>query len=261
MKAHMEDSKMRKNVVIAVVWTVVLGMALVAAAGEMYEDFYDQSFAVGANPEVSLENINGDVSIDVWDGDEVQVQATKRASSPELLEKLEIDVRVSGDSIEIETDYPSGSYRNGKMSVEYTLLVPRGASLDGVELVNGNLSIDGIEGGTDVEMVNGDVRASGLAGPISVESVNGAVELHIHSLQPSDDVSVEAVNGSIDIYLAPGIGARIDADTVNGRLSNNAGIEVEKGKYVGASMRGMVAGGGATISLESVNASINVHSG
>jgi DUF4097 and DUF4098 domain-containing protein YvlB len=261
MNGKLEDRMMRKNVVIAVVWTVVLGMALVAAAGEMYEDYYDQTFTVGANPEVSLENINGDVSIDVWDGDQVRVQATKRASSHELLDKLEIDVRVSDSSIKIETDYPSGTHRNGKMSVEYTLLVPRGASLDGVELVNGNLSIDGVEGGTDVEMVNGDVRAAGLAGSVSVESVNGAVELRINSLQPSENVSVEAVNGSIDVYLAPGIGARIDADTVNGRLSNNAGIEVDKGKYVGASMRGTVAGGGATISLESVNASISVHSG
>jgi len=250
---------MRKNVVIAVVWTVILGLAFVAAAGEPYEEFFDQTYPTGANAIVGLENINGDVSINVWDHDEVQVQAVKKASSPELLANLQIDVDVSGNSIEIETDYPSNRRGGGKMSVEYTITVPRQATMDSIELVNGNLRIDGVEGGMDVEMVNGDVRGSGLAGSISVESVNGAVELQLDSAQPGDDISVEAVNGSIDVFLAAGTSVDIDAETVNGKLSNDLGIEVHKGKYVGASMRGASGGGGAKVSLESVNASITVH--
>jgi DUF4097 and DUF4098 domain-containing protein YvlB len=249
---------MRKNVVIAVVWTVVLGLALVTVAGEPYEDYFDQTYRVGPNPTVSLENINGDVSIDVWDGDEVQVQAVKRASSPELLEKLEIDVDVSGTSIDIETDYPSNR-KGGRMSVEFTVLVPRQSVIDSVELVNGNLKIRGVEGGTNVEMVNGDVHAGGLIGSVSVETVNGAVEIALDRLQPGDHVSIEAVNGSIDVYLPAGAAVDLDAETVNGRLSNDLGIEVKKGKYVGASMHGQTGGGGAKISLESVNSSIAVH--
>lgn len=250
---------MRKNVVFAVVWTVILGAALMAAAGQPYEEYFDQTYPTGANAVVSLENINGDVSIGVWDRDEVQVQAVKRASTQELLAKLNIEVEASGNAIEVETEYPSGRHGGGRMSVEFTLTVPRQATIDSVELVNGNLRILGVEGGAEVEMVNGDVHASGLAGSISVESVNGAVELHVPSLQPGDNISVEAVNGSIDLFLSAGANVDLDAETVNGKLSNNVGIEVHKGKYVGSSMRGTVGGGGAEVSLESVNARITVH--
>ena len=38
--------------------------------------------------------------------------------------------------------------------------------------------------------------------------------------------------------------AEIRAETVNGRISNDFGIEVKKGKYVGSSMNGSIGGGG-----------------
>ena len=52
----------------------------------------------------------------------------------------------------------------------------------------------------------------------------------------------------------------VRAETVNGRLSNDFGIEVKKGRYVGASMNGTIGGGGPRIDLETVNGSIHISS-
>ena len=76
----------------------------------------------------------------------------------------------------------------------------------------------------------------------------------------SDGVDLEAVNGSIDLYLASSVGADIRAESVNGALANDLGIEVTKGKYVGSSFNGSIGGGGSRVELETVNGSINVHS-
>ncbi len=249
---------MLRRMTIAAVFTIIIGAALAVAAEVPFEEHFDQSFALAPNGSVSLENVNGDVTVDVWDRDEVQVQAVKKASSPELLAELRINIEASDSSVEVETVYPRNNL-GGRMSVDYTLMIPRGASVDSLELVNGSLRISGVQGGTEVECVNGSIDARQLAGPISIESVNGSTDLWLDTTWGSDPVSLEAVNGSVDVYLAPGASVEVDAESVNGRISNDLGFEVHKGKYVGSSMRGTVGSGAGSLSIDTVNGSISVH--
>jgi DUF4097 and DUF4098 domain-containing protein YvlB len=249
---------MLKRAALSVLFVVALGAA-VAAAEQPYEEYFDQTYAVSSTAAVSLENVNGDVSIEAWDRDEVWVQAVKRASSPELLAKLEIDVAASSDSVRIDTDYHRTD-DHGQRSVEYTLMVPRQARIQGVDLVNGNLTISGVQGGVEADCVNGSMVIRDVAGAIELESVNGSIECTAGS-NLGDSVSLAAVNGTIDLHLAPGTSAHVNAETVNGKLSNDLGFEVIKGKYVGATMSGTIGGGAATVDLETVNGAIAVHGG
>ncbi len=60
--------------------SVVLVTAGWAAAGAAYEEIVDQSYPLAAGGSVALENVNGDVSIEVWERNEVRVYAVKSAS-------------------------------------------------------------------------------------------------------------------------------------------------------------------------------------
>lgn len=256
--------------------TILLGVVLLAAgwaaAYEKFEATFDQTFALNAGGEVSLDNVNGDVTIEVWDRPEVRVEAFKTASSPELLDALRIDVDASSSAVRIETHYPSSRHSDSgwhdddqpkqqrHMKVEYTLTVPRSAVISEVDLVNGNLMIDGVEGGVEAETVNGDMVVRNGAGDFSLATVNGGIELYTDRLAIGDDVEMESVNGALDLYLAGSVSADIRAESVNGRLSNDFNIEVRKGKYVGSSFRGSVGGGGSEIDLETVNGKVSVHS-
>ncbi len=145
------------------------------------------------------------------------------------------------------------------MKVEYTLTVPRGAAVDDVDLVNGNLMVVGVEGGVDAETVNGNIVVREGAGGASLSTVNGAIELYVGNGGSTESIEMESVNGSLDLYLSPSAGADIRAETVNGRIANEFGIEVRKGKYVGSSLKGAVGHGGSRVDLDTVNGSINVH--
>ena len=253
---------------------IFLVLVIVAAWGfsyEKYEAIVDETFALSVGGAVSLENINGDVTIDVWDRDEVRVYAVKTASSPELLDALKVEIDANSDAVRIETDYPSSrdlgdegrdhdTRERRHMKVEYTLTVPRFAVIDDVDLVNGNLLIVGVQGGAEAETVNGNIVVREGEGETSLATVNGGIELYLDSLAGSGRVELETVNGSIDLYLASSIGADIRAESVNGALSNDLGIAVAKGKYVGSSFKGSVGGGGAQVDLETVNGRIKVHS-
>ena len=132
--------------------------------------------------------------------------------------------------------------------------------LDEIDLVNGNLTVVGVEGGIDAATVNGNIMVRDCAGSASLGTVNGGIEAHVDRLSFDNKLDLEAVNGRLDLYLASSLGADLSADTVNGSLKNDFGIEVRKGKYVGSDFHGSVGGGGAKVSLETVNGSINVHS-
>ena len=77
-------------------------------------------------------------------------------------------------------------------------------------------------------------------------------------LDPRDDIQMESVNGRVELFLPGGAAADVEAETVNGRIRNDFGIDVHKGKYVGSTMRGTIGSGGARITLETVNGSISL---
>ena len=255
---------MRMKTSCAVMMSLILVTAGWVVAGAGYEEIVDQSYPLAAGGSVALDNINGDVSIEVWERNEVRVYAVKSASSPELLDELEIRVDADKNQVRIDTHYPSmsgsdhGHHRFTK--VEYTLTVPRTAMLDEIDLVNGNLTVVGVEGGVDADTVNGNIMVRDCAGSTDLGTVNGGIEAHIDRLASGDKLDMESVNGRLDLYLASSIGADLRAESVNGSLKNDFGIDVRKGKYVGSDFQGSVGGGGAKVSLETVNGSIDVHS-
>lgn len=237
---------------------LVLGAVLGVGSGQPYEEVIDQSFAVSTSAQVSLDNVNGDVSIEVWDRDEVRVHAIKRASTPELLAELEVRIDASANGVDVGTHYPSGNLRGESTSVDYTLTVPRQARIESVDLVNGNLRIVGVEGGVEAESVNGSIHAEGLAGEVGIETVNGALELEASSSGLGDHVSLESVNGSLEIFLPAAADVAVHAETVNGSIRTDLGIEVRKGRYIGSSMHGTLGSGAGRLSIETVNGPISV---
>jgi len=240
---------------------IVLLAAGAAVAGD-YTETFDQTYALDSGARVGLENVNGDVTIEAWDRPEVRVYAVKHASSPERLAALRIEVEASARGVFVDTRYPnsrdlSDADRHGHSEVVYTLSVPRYAVLDGIDLVNGDLLVDGVEGGIDADTVNGSIVVRGAGGEVELETVNGRIELDFGSTMDGD-VELSSVNGTIDVIVSGS--AEIRAETVNGRIRNDFGLEVRKGKYVGSSMNGSIGGGGPIIDIETVNGGIFVGS-
>ena len=234
---------------------------------ELTEEFH-QSYALTATGRVSIPNIYGDVHISAWDRNEVKVDAVKRAYSPQRLSEVTIDVTNSADSVIIKTKYPERNQtfdtrnrENNSASVEYTLTVPRGARIDGVELVNGSLDIEGVQGEVRASLVNGQVKAGGLGGEVKLSTVNGAQEVNVTALAESKGVTLNSVNGPIVLIVPSGANAQVRASTVHGAITNDFGLTVEEGQYVGRNLTGQIGSGGPRIRLNNVNGSIAIKRG
>ncbi|HXT61684.1 MAG TPA: DUF4097 family beta strand repeat-containing protein [Pyrinomonadaceae bacterium] len=235
--------------------------------GDELTENFSQTYPISPNGRVNIANINGDVHVNVWDQNSVKVDAVKRAYSQQRLTEVTIDVQSAPDSVQIKTQYPEDRTYNGRnredswASVEYTLTMPRRARLDGAELVNGSLDIEGVEGDVRASLVNGTVKAAGLGGDVKLNTVNGGIEANVATLGTAKSVQLNSVNGPIVLMVPSGASADVKATTVHGGITNDFGLPVEDGQYVGHSMSGQIGSGGARIRLNNVNGSIAVKRG
>jgi DUF4097 and DUF4098 domain-containing protein YvlB len=235
--------------------------------GEEVREEFHQTYPLAANGRVSLDNINGDVRITVADGNEVQVNAVKRAYNRERLAEAKIDVTATSDAIRIRTNYPDRdqnftsderSRYNNPATVEYRIVVPRQARLESIDLINGSLDIDGVEGDVKASSVNGRVAARGLKGEAKLNTVNGTVEATFTQLDPAKPLSLGSVNGSVVVVIPSDSNAVVRAETIHGSIRNDFGLDVKDGEYVGHSLYGQLGSGGSRIKLGNVNGGISI---
>jgi DUF4097 and DUF4098 domain-containing protein YvlB len=250
-----------------------LGLLVTASSGartqtneQLTEEFH-QSYPLSADGRVSLENINGSVRISAWDRNEVKVDAVKRAYTRERLTEAKIEVTTNAGSVYIKTEYPDRNQnftddnegrRNNPATVEYTLTVPRGARLDSIELINGGLDITGVAGDVRASSINGRVTARGLIGEARLSTINGRLEAVFDRLDQAKPISLNSVNGSVSLTLPSDSNAELKASTVHGGISNDFGLPVRRGKYVGRDLAGRLGQGGTRVKLSNVNGSINI---
>ena len=236
--------------------------------GDVLTEEFHQSYPLNPTGRVSIENINGDVRIAVWDQNEVKVDAVKKAHQRERLDELKIEVVNTADSVRIRTKYPDqtfnerGSRRyNNPATVEYTLTIPRKAQLDSAELVNGSLDIEGAEGDVKAACVNGRIKANGLMGEVKLSTVNGGVEATIVRFDDTKSVSLNSVNGTIVLIIPANASAQVKANTVHGAITNDFGLQVNDGEYVGHDLNGQIGSGGPRVRLSNVNGPISIKRG
>jgi len=218
---------------------------------------FHQTYSLNPNGRVVIHNLYGDVRITAWDRDEVLVQAIKKSNDPRQLEDAHIVVDSSGSLVSIHTQY-AGADAEHPASVEYRITVPRTANLENVKLVNGGLSISGLEGSIKASSVNGSIKAERLGGQADLSTVNGHLEADFERISPANSISLSSVNGPITLSIPNGAGAQLMAHNLSG------GIDSEFGHVWRASgghrLRTIVNRGGAQIRVNNVNGGISIRS-
>ncbi|MGA3211724.1 MAG: hypothetical protein ABSD20_10490 [Terriglobales bacterium] len=251
------------NAIFASALVLILALSFTAPlacaqpSDDLREEFH-QSYPLSPTGRVEVENINGDVTISPGDGNEVRVDAVKRARDSRRLSECRIVVGAHSDWVRIETKYPEhyGLSYNNPASVEYTIRIPRTAHVSKANLVNGSLVITGIAGGVHGSAVNGSVKATDVNAPLDLSSVNSSVDAEVGAVE--NDIRLHSVNGLVRLMLPSDAQAEIFASTVNGSIHNDFGLAVDKGRYVGSKMKARLGGGIVRVELNTVNGAIEL---
>jgi DUF4097 and DUF4098 domain-containing protein YvlB len=249
--------------------SVFLAVTLMAANVVIADVTEEQSFDfdLDSGGRISIDNINGNITIIGGSGNSVEIVATKKGDSQEILDDINIAIDASPDAIRIETEYPDKdgkgwfSWGDGNRgSVNYVISVPSSANLETIESVNGNIEISGVDGAVKAETVNGSIKAGGLSSNTRIETVNGSVAATFVSLSGQQKAICESVNGRLTINLPSDANTSVSAETINGGIDgSDFGLETNKG-FIGRDLEGQIGNGSARLALSTVNGAIKIKS-
>jgi hypothetical protein len=238
------------------------GLDFGLAAGKA-QDEWTRTYKVAAGSRLELINVNGRITAEPTDGSEIQLSAerTTKATSDEaakdLLGRIEMREEVGPDRVRVEVRPPRISGPSGH-EFKWTVKVPRGVSVD-LRTVNGRVQITGLDADVRARSTNGAVTGVALT-PTSVDAAvtNGGVEIELARAISSGTFDLEAVNGGVSITLPSDSKADIAGRCVNGGISTS-GLSLETvGEQSRRRLDAKLNGGGARISLETVNGGVRV---
>ncbi len=229
-------------------------------------EHFEQTYPLNATGRVAVSNVNGSITVDVWDNPQVKLEYTKTADTRERLAEVEIKIDARQDSLTVETNFDKwkrnenrAENRNNFFEVQYHLTVPRGAVLDEISTVNGAVNIKDAGSLTKASTVNGEVNATNLrGGTANLSTVNGTVNADFDQLPAGGKIALNVVNGRVNLTIPSDADATLRANSLNGNITNDFGLPVRKGQYVGRDLYGKIGGGAAQIRLNSVNGELSV---
>lgn len=275
--------------------TAMLGiLALVCAARGAHAvtltERFEKSYPLGAGGEVQLRNVNGGVTLEAWDRNEVRIQAQKKVrggsdeAARQVMKDTRIEVSRTAEGLKITTRLPKRdnglvSWLTGKqvnVAVEYRVWVPRSARLDigsvngGVQLTgthgrahlqttNGAISVARVTGDLELSTTNGGIDVTDSAGAVRAASTNGGIDVRLTDVPGGGDLSLSTTNGGVSIQLPRDIRATVDASTLNGRVSSD--FAVGGATKSRRSVKGDINGGGGTLRIRTTNGSIQIVEG
>lgn len=224
---------------------------------------FEQTYALNATGRVAVSNVNGSITIDTWDANQVKLEVVKTADSKERFDDVEIKIDSTPEALTIKTNYDrlkgqNNWNRNGKLVIDYRLTVPRSAVLDAIETINGSVSIANATNVTRAKSINGQVKATNLRGTAELGTVNGTVAADFDQLAGSSRIALSTVNGQVVLAVPSDINATLKSHSLNGTITNDFGLPVRKGKWVGRDLFGKIGTGETPIELSSVNGGLTI---
>ena len=249
---------------LARIATGTASAALLAFAGTVRADVVEtrelaETIAVRANEPlvVIVKNIIGPIRVTGHDGNSVEMRATETVRGDLQADiaraRAEMQLRTESEQGRVafrvrsigEDGEPCGNCRGhgwDGYSVEYDIevRVPRNAMLEVATVNDGDVTVEGVNGGFDLKNVNGAVRLMGAGGSGTINTVNGDVEATF-ARAPAEPLSLRTVNGELDVTFPSNLSAELAFRTMQGdvftdfdveSLSDPPEVQRDRGRFV-----------------------------
>lgn len=205
---------------------------------------YEKSFSVKEGGELNLIADAGDIKINSWEKNEVQVLVDLRGSDSRV-EKYTVEFNQEGDKVSIlgrTKDRSFFQWNFGSLEVKYTIMLPKNFNTDlkssggdiSVQNVNGTLKGKTSGGNITLESLNGNVEIKTSGGEVEISTVTGNIDAHtsggnVRIEKVIGDISAGSSGGNIEVYDASGnIKTKTSGGDIKLKLSgDNKGIDAK----------------------------------
>lgn len=194
--------------------------------------------ATGDSNELKIYNIQGSVSVEGYEGDDIRITARQEIEGTEeeitrAREELKFIVDREGGQVLIYIDAPFIELRKERGKISYrmhrwdeddydflydiTVQVPRRTGIYASTINKGNVSILNTSGTIEASNVNGSLNLQGISGRTTANTVNGDITIR-YSKNPAENSHYQTINGTIDVRYPDGLSADIRFKSLHGEL-------------------------------------------
>jgi DUF4097 and DUF4098 domain-containing protein YvlB len=186
-----------------------------------------RSVRVGAQGELDLQNMSGSVTVTRGSGNDLKIEAVKKArastdeAAREMLQLVKIDIVERAGRVEVRTRYPHfeherprrGEHRNISVSVAYNITAPAGTRMR-INSMSGHISVSDITGELTLEAMSGHVTIERAARVLAAKTMSGNVSL----TDAKSDAILNTGSMSGNVTLKQVTARQITAEVVSGTI-------------------------------------------
>ena len=233
---------------ILVAWSLSLtgcGFAI----DRTFEETIEQSYKIEPGTNISIKSVDGSIHVYGSPASEITVQATKRAYTSKRLKQIAVNVSVQPDAVAIETNFPKEprwGFFDRSGTVDYTIVVPDTASISGLELANGEVSVEGMRGqSVHAHVGDGRMFDHNCFSNVDVRVNRGTLTLAYEWWEPGKfSVQANIAKGNAIAFFPSDAVFHLIAETVHGRIASDFAPEGERRAEPTAKIDMSVNGGG-----------------
>ena len=251
-------------------------MAVAAAPAFAQADNFRWSGTAAAGSEVSVSNVNGNVTITPSTTGKVEVLGAKRGSGTSL-SHIRADVQQTSRGIVVCVLYNESSYcddngshsndrgsRNrdddwGNARIDLEVAVPTNLQVS-ANSVSGNVSVTGAQGDVRANTVSGDVILDKLhASSIKANTVSGDLEVRVDELLGRGDFSFNTVSGDLTLMVPRTFDADLSMSSVSGDVNSDFALTVSStNRMRRGSVEARIGNGGRRLDVHTVSGNLRL---
>jgi hypothetical protein len=170
---------------------------------------------------VAVDITIGSVRIDGWDKADVEVSVERHAPSAAEFARLPITIEDSTERLVVRAVQADGN-TDPAYRADLVLRVPRAATLDRVQVLEGRVTLQGFSGSLAADVRRGPIEGRDVSGTLRLETGIGSVVLTDARLSTGGLLRLRAFNGDVQLALAERpADARILALALNGGITSD----------------------------------------
>lgn len=198
--------------------TLLLPQVVLAATALAATDRQLRTVALPPERVLSVAITIGTVRIEGWDRADAEIEVERHAPSSDALARAPLAIDETPEGVSVRALQADGA-TDPAIRAEVTVRVPRTATIERVQVMEGRVTIAGFRGRLTAEIQRGPIEGSDVSGALRLETGIGSIVLRRARLSADGLLRLRAFNGDVRLTLAERpADARILALAVNGAM-------------------------------------------
>jgi len=203
--------------------------------------------------------VKGWMHADVLVRTRVETFAENDGAAANLASRVNIDS--SGGQVRATGPERLDRQDRSSWTVSYEIFVPQNGDVS-LKTYNGGINIQDVRGQIHFEAHNGGVNLKRVMGDVTGSTMNGGINVEMAGTRwDGRQMDLSTHNGGVNVAMPEQFSARVQAETMNGRISSDFPMPMMDNRNNGERQRKIefaVNGGGAPIHITTQNGGINL---